>query len=132
MIRADSIDDFIIYVNRYNISLSSTINSSIFETNSFLLKNKKTTLIEYAAFFGSIQIFQYLRLNNVILSKRLWLYSIHGKNWELIHLLEECRVRPENGTFIKCLQESIKCHHNDIANYINDVYIIQTGKITNF
>lgn len=132
LIRSDSIDDFIIYVNQNNIKHSSIINTSIFETNSFLLKNKKTTLIEYAAFYGSIQIFQYLRFNNVEMSKRLWLYAIHGKNGELIHLLEENRIFPEYGSYFKCLQESIKCHHNDIVNYINDNYINQSDKITNF
>ena len=59
LIRTDSIEDFISYVNQKNISLSSKIKSSIFETNSFLVE-KEPSLIEYTAFFGSIQIFQYL------------------------------------------------------------------------
>ena len=63
LIRKDLIEEFIVYVNRNNISLESLINPSIFETNSFLLKNKEVSLIEYAAFFGSIQIFQYLKIN---------------------------------------------------------------------
>ena len=132
LIRSDSIDDFIIYVNRNSINYSSTINTSIFETNPFLLKNNKTSLIEYAAFYGSIQIFQYLKFSKAELSERLWLYAIHGKNGELIHLLEENRIFPEYKSYYKCLQESIKCHHNDIVTYINDKYINQTGKITNF
>ena len=58
--RNDSIEEFISYLNRNNISVSSKIKLSIFETNSFLIENKNTSLIEYSAFFGSIQIFQYL------------------------------------------------------------------------
>ena len=120
LIRNDSIEDFIIYTNNYNISLSSKINYSIYETNPFLIKNEKTTLIEYAAFFGSIQIFQYLRLNNVDLNPSLWLYAIHGQNPDIIHLLEESEVIPKNNSFEQCLEMAIECHQNDIANYIYD------------
>ena len=59
LIRDDSIEDFIIYINRTNLPFSQRIKTSIFETNSYLLNNNPT-LIEYAAFFGSIQIFKYL------------------------------------------------------------------------
>ena len=63
-----------------NISLLSTIKPSIFEINKYL--------IEYAAFFGSIRIFQYLRFNNIELQPSLWFYAIHSNNTEMIHLLE--------------------------------------------
>ena len=65
LIRNDSIEEFVQFINRKNYSIKTMIKHSIFETNSFLLKNKNVSLIEYAAFFGSIQIFQYLRLNNI-------------------------------------------------------------------
>ena len=89
LIRDDSIKEFVSYTSRSGISLSSTlIKNSIFETNSFLLENEKISLIEYSAFFGSIQIFQYLKMNNVELTPKLWLYSIHGNNANLFRLLE--------------------------------------------
>ena len=117
LIRNDSIDDFIIYVNQKNLSLFSTINDSIFETNSFLI-GKKINLIEYAAFYGSIQIFRYLYLNkNELLNSNLWLYVIHGRNPELIHLLEENQVKFSE---TEIAFESIKCHHNEITKYIKD------------
>lgn len=50
-----------------NLSLHLKIKKSVFESNSFLL-DIEPTLIEYAAFFGSIQIFRYLRYNDVALS----------------------------------------------------------------
>ena len=117
LIREDSIKEFCVYVNKNNLSLSIEIPDSIFETNPFLLK-KRSSLIEYSAFFGSIQIFQYLLLNGVELTPSLWLYAIHGKNSEIIHLLEENHIKPEDESYFECLKESIKCHHNDIANYI--------------
>ena len=113
LIRNDSVKEFITYVNKNSISLTKPIEKSLFETNSFLIKNE-TTLIEYAAFFGSIQIFQYLQLNGVNLTPSLWLYAIHGKNAELIHLLESNQVEQVGD----CIKEAIKCYHNDIANYL--------------
>ena len=95
MIQNDSIQDFIIFINKNSYSLSSEINQSIYETNNFILKmmkKSKITLIEYAAFYGSFQIFQYLKLNNVDLKPSLWLYAIHGKNAEIIQLLENNQV----------------------------------------
>lgn len=62
LIQNDLIEDFISYVNRFNISLEKTIiQNSTYEKNEFLI-DKKPTFIEYAAFYGSIQIFQYLKL----------------------------------------------------------------------
>ncbi|KAK8898747.1 hypothetical protein M9Y10_001039 [Tritrichomonas musculus] len=119
LIREDLIDEFIIYVSKTNISLSSVINQSIFETNNFLI-DKTPTLIEYAAFFGSIQIFHFIRLNNIELTPSLWTYAIHGRNYEIIHLLEENHVFPSS--YKECLIESIKCHHNEITDYIRNNY----------
>ena len=119
IIRQDLIDEFVIYENKNILPLSIKIKPSIFETNPFLMKNEPT-LIEYAAFYGSIQIFRYLLLNHVELSKMLWLYAIHGNNPEIIHILEENRVKPDDNSYLECLKESLKCHHNEIANYIID------------
>ena len=70
LIRNDMIDEFITHVNRMNISLKSNVCNSIFETNPFLI-DKEISLIEYAAFFGSIQIFNYLYKNGVELTSSL-------------------------------------------------------------
>ena len=59
LIQKDSIEDFIIYVSKNNISLNSKIPQSIYETNIFLINNRKDiTLIEYESFYGSLQIIQ--------------------------------------------------------------------------
>ena len=123
LIQKDSIDEFITYVNRSNLPLSRvTIEPSIFESNSFLL-DKNPSLIEYAAFYGSIQIFQYLLMNKVELTSMLWLYSIHGRIAEIIRLLEENHVDQLSYKFYeKCLRESIKCHHNEITEYIENYF----------
>lgn len=123
VIRNDAVEDFISYINRSNISVNTKINESIYETNSFLI-DKKPTLIEYASFFGSIQIFQYLMMNNAELSPTLWPYIIHGNNQEIFHYMEENHYMNIK-TIRKCYKESIKCHHNDIMNYIRDNLYIQ-------
>ena len=124
LIQKDSIGEFITYVNKNDYPLKSTIDISKYETNSFLLKKKETTLIEYAAFFGSIQIFKYLYKNEVELTPSLWYYAIHGKDEEIFHILEENHVKlPENESYEQIFKESIKCHHIDAANYIQDNYL---------
>ena len=127
LIRNDSVEEFIVYTNQRNLPLDGKIKKSSFETN-LLLNENDTTLIEYAAFFGSIQIVRYLTKNDVELTPQLWIYTIHSNNADLIHFLEENQVEPPK-SFSSCLVESIKCHHNQIANYIlnnkeiNDVFL---------
>ena len=129
LIRQDSVEEFISYINRKNISPSSYISPSIFETNSILV-NQSPTLIEYALFFGSIQIIRYLLFNNVEINSNLWIYAIHSGNGEVIHLLEENHVEPP-AFYTKCLEESIKCHHNEIALYIYDNLMEEATKSMN-
>ena len=137
LIRQDSVEDFISHVTRQNISPLSEIPASIFETNPFLIDNKRTTLIEYSAFFGSIQIFRYLLMNKAKLTPSLWLYTIHSKNAELFHLLETYEVPPPESenkeypsqkNYEQCIIESIKCHHNDFADYIENNLLDQMWK----
>ena len=134
LIRDDLVEDFITHVNKNSISVNAEINPSIYETNSFLLERQNSseqgiTLIEYAAFFGSIQIFTFLKNENARLTPSLWLYVIHSNNAELIHLLEELHIEKSTTAeekeklYIECFKESIKCHHNSIANYFINNYL---------
>ena len=120
LIRNDLIDEFVVYINKNNISLNMIIQPSIFETNPYLLTKFNVWLIDYSLFFGSFQIFQFLRLNNVVIDSYAYFFVIHSKNPELFHILEA-----NEKLFFEdlVLKESIKCHHNDIMNYILDNYI---------
>ena len=133
LIRSDSIDEFIQYVNRSNYSLKSTISDSIYETNLFLIESNKNnlTLIKYAAFFGSIQIFKYLLLNKVELTPQLWIYAIHGKNADIIHFLEEYKIEPPKKNYKESLIESIKCHYNDVVDYLLNQYFQMENQNSN-
>ena len=116
LIRADSIDEFIAYINEKNIPINLKIKQSIFETNQFLI-GKNPQLIKYAAFFGSIRIFKYLQLNKAKMSPKLLLYAIHSNNPEIIEILLEKKKKPKYTKYNECLIESIKCHHNEFATY---------------
>ena len=120
LIREDLVEDFISYLSRSGMSHSSIIKPSIYETNSYLIF-KEPTLINYAAFFGSTQIVRYLQFFKVPLISSLWLYSVHSNNGDLIHFLEENQVSTDN-LFDDILNESIKCHHNDLSNYFKDKF----------
>ena len=119
LIRQDLIDDFVSYMTQSNLSNNKTIDPSIYETNSFIIKSK-LTLIEYAAFYGSIQIFQYLKMNNADLDPFLWICAIHSNDAQMVHLLEVSGVKMDEETFVSCIDESIKCHHNGVCNYISE------------
>lgn len=127
LIREDNIVDFIKYSNQ--VKLPSVIPPSIFETNPLLI-SRPASLIEYAAFHGSNQIFNHLRFKHFELTPSLWIYAIHGRNPEIIHTLEGDKIEPEDKTFMECLKESIKCHHNELVNYfLNNQMINQTIEI---
>ncbi|KAK8892426.1 hypothetical protein M9Y10_029653 [Tritrichomonas musculus] len=128
IIRKDLIEEFIIYVNKKELKADSKIEKSMYETNYFLRDSYNLTLVKYAAFFGSIQIFKYLYNNGAKLDKKMWIFAIHGENEEIIHILEEQGIKPEKGFIIECYEESMKCHHNGIALYIEKNYLLDEYK----
>lgn len=67
--------------------------------------------------------FKLLYKNKISLTPSLWIYAIHGRNPEIIHILEENNIKPEDKTFVKCYEEAIKYHHNELADYINNNYL---------
>ena len=85
IIQNDLIEEFIIYINKNCYPIKSTINPSIYETNNFLLKQKEISLIEYASFYGSNQIFNYLRQNGAELKSSLWIYAVFLKKIKFYH-----------------------------------------------
>ncbi|KAK8892889.1 hypothetical protein M9Y10_030140 [Tritrichomonas musculus] len=120
-IQKDSLADFISHVNNSQMKLSSKVKHSEYETNSFLIKNNPS-IIEYAAFYGSIEIFKYLS-EKVELKPSIYLYAIHGRNMEIVHLLEQNKVEPQDKSYKEIIKEAIKCHHNEMTQYYIDHFI---------
>ena len=120
LIRNDSVQDFISYINKKNISISSIIEPSIFETNSFL-NEKKPSLIEYAAFFGATAIFQYLYRNIGKVDDSLYLYALHSNNsFFYENHIRSNNIKPKDMSYEEAFLECLKCHHNDFARFIQD------------
>ena len=121
LIRNNEVKEFGVHVNRNNISFDSHIDKSIFETNPLLNVSFSIKLIEYASFYGSIDIIRYMRINGQVeLPSSMWIYAIHSRNAELIKYLEDNHVSPPANDYEIILEESIKCHHNDVSKYIID------------
>ncbi|KAK8847256.1 hypothetical protein M9Y10_019842 [Tritrichomonas musculus] len=121
LIRLNKIKDFITFVEQTNISLDNIIKNSIFETSQVLIDNDSyVSLINYAAFFGSNDIIKYMIMKGAKLTSEMWIYAIHGRNAEMIRYLEENHISPPDNKYDQILEESIKCHHNDVSNYIID------------
>ena len=116
LIRNDSIDEFKkFFDNQKSIEIDFTIPKSIFETNSFLIKSEPS-YFEYAAFYNSTKIFNYLQEeegNELIPS--LWSYAIYGHNIELIELLKEKKIEPYDISYEECFIDTIRSHYNDIV-----------------
>ena len=74
-------------------------------------------------FFGSIKIFNYLKANGVELRPHLWMYAIKGRNLDIIHILEKCKVDTDGVDYENCIEESVKCFHNEIADYFINKYM---------
>lgn len=121
IIQSDSVKNFISYVKRNNFALNSQINLTFYETNPILLRKRKLSLIEFATFYGSFNIFKYLISQDIELTPSLWILAIHGNDEGIIHLLEDKKVFPEDWKMVYI--ESIKCHHNQIAFYIRNNYL---------
>ena len=62
----------------------------------------------------------YLNTNNIELTSSLWPYAIHSFNQELIFLLLEKKVKPLSESFVKCSLDAIKCHNNELFEYIQN------------
>ena len=72
IIRKQETKEFIVHVNRMNLSLESNIETSIFETNELLMKNnEEIKIIEYAAFYGSNEIFRYMHKNGATMRSNI-------------------------------------------------------------
>lgn len=70
-----------------NFKINDRATSSEYEIYGFM--NKKSTLVEYAAFFGAVKCFKYLMLNGAKYPRYVFEIAIAGGNSEIIHLIEQ-------------------------------------------
>lgn len=115
LIRNDSVHEFIKYVNESEIDIFSLLDRSFFETN-LALNLMDVTMIQYAAYFGSIKIFQYLLNKKAKIDDDIWFFAIHGRNRRLIHLIEE-RLDIQSDLVLQYPFISAEHHHNELTDY---------------
>ncbi|OHT05692.1 hypothetical protein TRFO_05836 [Tritrichomonas foetus] len=87
LIQEDKLNEFIDFVNLENIDLSAKVNFSIFDQH--FIRNEEMTLIDYAMYFNSINIFKYLFIQKVSISEQSMEFALKGGNFEIIHIVEE-------------------------------------------
>lgn len=119
LIRNDDIENFQKFVSRLNINLNGNVPKSKYEISFFL--KATTSIIEYAAFYGSLKIFKFLCMNNVSFSDQLREFAVAGGNYDIVHILEMKNVKFD----LDCLNKAIQYHHNEIVRYINDTFNIE-------
>ena len=121
LIRKDDLNEFQHVLSISSIDINSCVTFSLFEISSIINDYLRLPrLIEYAAFFGSIQIFKYLLLNEAEVTSRLPEFAVAGGNYEIIHILEDMEL-----SFQKTMYYAIRFHRNEIAQYLNENHSIK-------
>ena len=116
-IRKDDLKTFKLLCKNPN----DVIYPSPYERCSFI-NSKPRTLLEYAAFFGSLKCFSYLQLNNAKMSGNMYQFAICGGNSQILNICEKYHT-----PFADTLRAAIVYHRPDIceAYFVNDEYILQ-------
>ena len=73
------------------------------------------SLIDFCCFFGSLNCFKYLLLNQCNITEKTHKYSIAGGNQEIINILKET-----NNKFEDCLLTSVKYHRYELTYWLNE------------
>lgn len=114
LIRDDSIEEFSNFFKSTNCSVNDCIPPSIYETNLLLLEYENVSLIDYAAFFGSLKIFNFLEKNKSCIGDLTHIFAIHSNNVELIKFFDDKIM--ENAK--QCLLYACKFQSYKIIKYI--------------
>lgn len=116
-IQEDNFEDFNILMEKNGMKINKRIDFQIYDSHDYpLFKNTMPSIFEYAAYNGSLEICKYLTLQNANYESQSWLYAIHGRNAEIIHLLEEHGIECK---YSEAFLYAIKCHNNNFAEYIH-------------
>lgn len=106
------------YLNDHSdVDLNSCVPFSLFEPTCFVQSFTEDGMhfIEYAAFFGSFQVFNFLIENKVSIQPKTIEAAIIGGNSDIIHLLEEkSKIIMKIDYFLV----AVNSYQNEIANQI--------------
>lgn len=124
-IRADDADKLQELIAKTNLNYDYQIPYSIYEDLSCFFKKKNMpSMIDYAAFYGSVNVFKYLMMNNSKITQKTMEYAVYGGCYEIIHILENTNC-PNSSA----LEASIRVHNNELYDYfINTVGLKHDSK----
>lgn len=95
--------------------LNATIRSSRYETFDFGTHfGKRPSLIEYSAFFASLECFKFLLDSNASITDTTPEFAVAGGNIEIIHRLE---ALPELEFSQECVQASVEFFRPELFEY---------------
>ncbi|KAK8878269.1 hypothetical protein M9Y10_005034 [Tritrichomonas musculus] len=117
IIRLDLIDKFTEKTNAEDrpFNFETEFCPSLFETNR-LLNESEVSLTEYALFYGSSKIVDFLFRHKYKMNSSVWLYAVHSNNPYIMSLLMKQKIDYESP--VTLLEESIRCHHSEAAKFI--------------
>ncbi|OHT01786.1 hypothetical protein TRFO_31260 [Tritrichomonas foetus] len=123
-IRKDDMNLFTHLISQTSLKINaSSIPPALFERFSFIQTD--VSLVEYAAFFSSIQIFKYLILNDAQFNNELTKYAIAGGNNEIIHICEDKSL-----SFKKSINIAIQQWKNELVEYLLQEYSFNEESFT--
>ena len=122
LIQLDDAESLQELVAQDNLQIDFKIPKSDFETCDFLNKLKcRITMIEYAAFLGSVNVFKFLLLQKASMNSFIADIASAGGNADIIHLLEQQHVTFNQSS----LEAAIICHQNQLFEYLHSNHNIQ-------
>ncbi|OHS99867.1 hypothetical protein TRFO_08164 [Tritrichomonas foetus] len=116
VIRKDDLETFMTMINEQKINFYYEIPHSQYDHVKFInSSHKRPSVLEYSAFFGSVNIFKYIYSHNISLSDTLPRFAVAGANSEIIHL---CIEKGQN--FSKnCMNVAIQFHRYQVCEFLN-------------
>ncbi|KAK8896834.1 hypothetical protein M9Y10_014758 [Tritrichomonas musculus] len=121
LIRNDDLEKFQQILSNSAVDVNMKVNFSNYEISTIINDfYRMPNLIEYSAFFGSVNIFKFLILNGAHITSRVSQFAVAGGNYEIIHILEEKEI-----SFEKTMYFALRFHRNEVANYLNEKHGIQ-------
>lgn len=112
IIKSDDVTSFQENLSRTNININTKVDKNFYKID----RTYEPSLLEITCFYGSLNIFKFLMMNNATRTRMLPNYALAGGNYEIIHILERENVKFDT---IEIILEAIKFQRNDVVEYLD-------------